>query len=135
MGSDFSLGEVFPPLRVSEKLPTIEGIQYRALTAQRTHRAIASNFFHRRFPNLTQSLADIGILANVRFAPEPGLPSESGFDPERTSWTQRLGSDSFTHHAQIIHAEAGLPIYEMPRPLGPPPTSGTSMPRAVVKSI
>jgi len=54
--SHFSLGEMFPPLRVSQKLPAIEGIQYRALTAQRTHRAIASNFFHCRLPYLAQSL-------------------------------------------------------------------------------
>jgi hypothetical protein len=33
VGSDFNLGKMFPPLCVSEKLPTIEGIQNRALTA------------------------------------------------------------------------------------------------------
>jgi hypothetical protein len=40
VGNDFNRGKMFPPLCVSEKLPTIEGIKNRALTAQRTHCAI-----------------------------------------------------------------------------------------------
>src|SRR5260370_15609502 len=37
---------MFPPFSISEKLPTIERVQYRALSAQRTHGTIASNVFH-----------------------------------------------------------------------------------------
>jgi hypothetical protein len=44
--SDFRFGEMFPPFSISEKLPTIERVQYRALTEQRTMARAASNIFH-----------------------------------------------------------------------------------------
>jgi hypothetical protein len=31
-------------------------------------------------------LADMGNLPDVRFAPEPDLPSESGFEPNSACW-------------------------------------------------
>ena len=37
---------MFPPFSISEKLPTIERVQYRALTEQRTMARPASNIFH-----------------------------------------------------------------------------------------
>jgi hypothetical protein len=50
MECDFSVSKMLPAFGVAEMLPAVLRVEHRALTAQRTHGAVALNILHGDFP-------------------------------------------------------------------------------------